>query len=61
MVTMDILSWKNCNIANGVIHYAVTMLQSRENIPALLWYLGEDILYDIIAKLYPSLKAHTTV
>ena len=60
MVTMEILSCKNCNIADGVIGYVVRMLHSRDNIPPLLWSLGAYILYDLLAKLCPSLKSHTT-
>ena len=60
MVTMEILSSKSCNIANGVIDCVVSTLQSRDNIPPLLWSLGAENLYDLLAKLCPSLKAHTT-
>ena len=60
MVAMNIMSWKFSNIANGAIDYAVIMLQLRDNIPSLLWSLGENIMCDLLAKICPSLKSHTT-
>ena len=34
-----------CNIADGVMHHALSMLKSRDKIPTLLWSSGAYILY----------------
>lgn len=31
---------------DGIMHYAVGMLQSRENLPPLLWSSGAAVLHD---------------
>ena len=60
MVIIKILNWKICNIADGVIGYAVRKIQLRDNIPPFLWSLGAENMYDLLDKLCPSLKSHTT-
>ena len=32
--------------SDGIMHYAVGMLQSRENLPPLLWSSGAAVLHD---------------